>query len=75
VNNGLKCDKCGEQITFEELSKRYVKAQKDGGFKDILACPHKDSHGCDGIMQEVIAFKKDDKGKTVLYVDGHPIST
>lgn len=75
IQNGLKCNKCGETISFEDLSKRYMQMKANGQLHTILECPNKLTHNCDGVLQEVIGFKKDDKDKNMLVIDGHEISS
>lgn len=75
IKNGLKCSKCGAFLTFEELSKRYMDFGKEQGQAiRILQCPNHDETHCDGILKEVINFKKNKDGKQILSVDGHEIS-
>lgn len=67
--NGLKCEQCGEFLTFEQFSARYLEIQKTGNLQDLLKC------SCGGQFKELIRIKKDDKGKSVLVVNGKDITT
>ena len=75
LQNGLKCPQCGAFITFEELSHRYMELQKVNGLKTLMKCPRHRETGCEGILKEVISFKKTEDNKSILIIDGHEISS
>ena len=68
IQNGLKCDKCGKLMSFEEYV-RLAAAEENQG-KNILECE------CGGIFREMIRYGTDEKTKKKkLIIDGHVISS
>ena len=65
VKNGLKCDKCGKIMTYEEFFPKYQAAKTDEERLKTLTCE------CGGNFHEVVKFKQDEETKRYnLIIDG-----
>lgn len=68
IQNGLKCEKCGKFMSFDEYVREASKEENQG--KNILQCE------CGGEFKEMIRYGTDEKTKKKkLIIDGHIVSS
>lgn len=72
IQNGMKCEKCGKVITFDEYVAQLQAlnaGKKEGNTLENVKCE------CGGDLHEMIHFRTDEKTKKrQLIVDGHTIA-
>ena len=69
INNGLRCNKCGKEISYEEFIPKYMQAKTDKERIEIFKCD------CGGNFEESVKLFKDDSKKVILRINGHDISS
>ena len=69
INNGLRCNKCGKEISYEEFIPKYMQAKTDKERIEVFKCD------CGGNFEESVKLFKDDSKKVILRVSGHDISS
>ena len=69
INNGLRCNKCGKEISYEEFIPKYMQAKTDRERIEVFKCD------CGGNFEESVKLFKDDSKKVILRINGHDISS
>lgn len=68
IENGLKCEKCGKFMSYDEYIAKFNNPENSG--KNILECE------CGGEFKAMIRYETDEKTKKkILIIDGHKISS
>lgn len=57
INNGLMCNKCGKEISYEEFIPKYMQAKTDKERIEVFKCD------CGGNFEESVKLFKDDSKK------------